>query len=132
MVSKRQISLLLRLNLPVLERTKVYFRSNVIFSNYDNQVSKMNCISRRDDKSKNLFVEKSDRKSRWNLYSQIAIENDLLICAKEAHNLTDICIAVPGVIEQQTCTLMDTNEVVYIGLEIYPKYIMQQFCNVNA
>ena len=67
----------------------------------------MNCISRRDDKDKNLFVEKTDKKSRWNLYSQIAIENDMLICAKKAYNLTDICYfkSIGDNIETQTCTL---------------------------
>ena len=75
----------------------------------------MNCISRRD-KDKNLFIEKTDRKSRWNLYSQITIENDTLICAKEAYNLTDICNN-NGYYEGQTCTLMDTNEVVDIGCD---------------
>ena len=72
----------------------------------------MNCISRRDDKDKNLFAEKNDRKGRWNLYSQIAIENDQLICFKESYNLTDICNTFS---EAQTCTLMDTNEVVDIS-----------------
>ena len=85
----------------------------------------MNCISRRDDKSKNLFVEKTDRKSRWNLYTGIAIENDLLICAKESHKLTDICNAYSGYNEPQKCTLLDTNEVVDIGLGFYSRYKMQ-------
>ena len=75
----------------------------------------MNCISRRD-KDKNLFVKDSDRKGRWNLYSQITIENDLLICAKKAYNLTDICHN-SGNYEPQTCTLLDTNEVVDIGFD---------------
>ena len=77
----------------------------------------MNCVSRRDDKSKNLFVEKTDRKTRWNLYSQIAIENDQLICGKESHYLTDICN--DGHIEPQICTLLETNEVVDIGFDHY-------------
>ena len=77
----------------------------------------MNCISRRDDKDKNLFIEKTDRKSRWNLYSQIAIENDMLICAEKAYNLTDICYFQSGYDEPQTCTLLDTNEVVDIGFD---------------
>ena len=84
---------------------------------YNNELSKMNCISRKDDKDKNLFVAKTDRKSRWNLYSQIAIENDLLICAKEKHHLTDICNDNSGYNETQTCTLLDTNEVVDIGFD---------------
>ena len=77
----------------------------------------MNCISRKDDKDKNLFVAKTDRKSRWNLYSQIAIENDLLICGKESYNLIDICNYYSGYIEPQTCTLMDTNEVVDLSYD---------------
>ena len=93
------------------------FNSNVIFySKYDNVGSKMTCISRRDHKDKNLFVEKNDRKSRWNLYSQIAIENNKLICAKKAYNLIDICNSGSGYHEPQTCTLLDTNEVVDIGV----------------
>ena len=64
-------------------------------------------------------MEKNDRKGRWNLYSQIAIENNKLICAKIAYNLTDICNKYSGFgpIEAQTCTLFDTNEVVDIGLD---------------
>ena len=62
-------------------------------------------------------MEKNDRKGRWNLYSQIAIENDKLICANESHNLTDICNSKSGYFEPQTCTLLDTNEVVDIGLD---------------
>ena len=73
----------------------------------------MNCIS-RIDKGKNLFVHENNRKIRWNLYSQIAIENDMLICAKEAYNLTDICYAEFDP-KPQPCTLLDTNEVVDIG-----------------
>ena len=76
----------------------------------------MNCISRRD-KEKNLFVETTTRKSRWNLYSQIAIENDMLICAEKAYNLTDICSINSGYYEPQTCTLLDTYEVVDIGFD---------------
>ena len=82
----------------------------------------MNCISRRDDKDKNLFVDKTNRKSRWNLYSQIGIENDLLICAEKAYNLTDICNYKSGEIKTQKCTLLDTNEVVDIGYDYYLKY----------
>ena len=79
--------------------------------------SKMDCISRRDDKDKNIFIEGNesrDRKKRWNLYSQIAIENDKLICAKEAYDLTDICYTEIDS-KTQRCTLLDTNEVVDIG-----------------
>ena len=81
-------------------------------------VSKINCISRRD-KDKNLFLDKTYRKGRWNLYSQIAIENDMLMCAKKAYNLTDICYyhSLANNIEPQTCTLMDTSEVVDIGYD---------------
>ena len=75
----------------------------------------MNCISRRD-KDKNLFEETTDRKTRWNLYSQILIENDMLICAKKAYNLTDICNTNTNN-EPQTCTLLDTNEVVDISYD---------------
>ena len=77
----------------------------------------MNCISRRDHRDKNLFVEESDRKRRWNLYSQIAIENDKLICAREKHKLIDICNNDSGFDEPQTCTLLDTNEVVDLSVD---------------
>ena len=94
------------------------FISNLIlYSKYSDEASEINCISRRDHRDKNLFKEKSDRKRRWNLYSQIAIENDFLICAKEAYNLTDICSINSGYYEPQTCTLLDTNEVVDIGFD---------------
>ena len=83
---------------------------------YNNELSKMNCISRKDDKDKNLFVAKTDRKSRWNLYSQIAIENNKLLCSKEVYNLTDICNENSRNVEQP-CTLMGTNEVVDISID---------------
>ena len=92
------------------------FNSNVIsYSVHGNEASKINCISRKD-KDKNIFLEKTDRKGRWNLYSQIAIENDKLICAKNEYNLTDICNTYAGYIEQQPCTLLDTSEVVDINV----------------
>ena len=78
-------------------------------------VSKINCISRRD-KDKNLFLDKTYRKGRWNLYSQIAIANDLLVCAEQAYNLTDIC-NYSTFNKRQTCTLLDTNEVADIGFD---------------
>ena len=78
----------------------------------------MNCISRIDVEDKNLF-EKTDRKGRWNLYSQISIENDNLICAKETLHLTDICNIDSRDIKPQKCTLLDTNEVVDIGLNLF-------------
>ena len=93
---------------------------NVIFySRYNDEIkaSKINCISRRDLRDKNLFVENTDRKSRWNLYSQIAIENYLLICGIASYNLTDICNENSGDIEPQTCTLLDTNEVVDLSFD---------------
>ena len=90
--------------------------SGILFcsSHYHNEARAMNCISRRDDYDKNLFVEGNDRKRRWNLYSQIAIENDMLICANETYYLTDICNAKQV---YKPCTLLDTNEVVDIGLD---------------
>ena len=84
------------------------------------EASKVICISRIDDKDRNLFVEKTDRKSRWNLYSQIVIENDKLVCGNEKHNLTDICNPNSGLIEPQPCTLLDTNEVVDISYDWIP------------
>ena len=77
----------------------------------------MKCVSRRDHRDRNLFVEETDRKGRWNLYSQIAIENNMLICANKAYNLTDVCNYFPGYIEPQTCTLLDTNEVVDLSVD---------------
>ena len=75
----------------------------------------MNCISRKDDKDKNLFVAKTDRKSRWNLYSQIAIENDTLRCSNEVYALDKVCNSQALT---QPCTLLDTNEVVDIGCQL--------------
>ena len=66
---------------------------------------------------KNLFVGNTDRKSRWNLYSQIAIENNMLVCAKKAYKLADICNSDSGYIEPQRCTLFNTNEVVDISFD---------------
>ena len=90
----------------------------MFFSSFKGEASKMNCISRRDDKDKNLFVDKTDRKRRWNLYSQLVIDNDMLVCAKTAYKLTDIC-HTNSVFEEKTCTLLDTNEVVDISFDYY-------------
>ena len=78
----------------------------------------MNCISRRDHRDKNLFLGETDRKGRWNLYSQIAIENNKLICANKAYNLIDICCTEQDS-KPQPCTLLDTNEVLDIRFEEY-------------
>ena len=75
----------------------------------------MNCISRIDDKDKNLFVTGNDRKRRWNLYSQIAIEKDALICSNEVYDLTDLCTNDSHLL--LLCTLLDTNEVVDIAFD---------------
>ena len=76
----------------------------------------MNCISRRDDRDRNLFMQGRNQKGRWNLYSQIAIENDTLRCSNETYSLTRICNQ-PDATESQPCTLLDTDEVVDIGFE---------------
>ena len=73
----------------------------------------MNCIS-RNDKDKNIFVVKTNLKGRWNLYSQIAIENDMLVCATKKYKLTDIC---RNYIDSNSCTLLDSNEVVDISYD---------------
>ena len=49
---------------------------------------------------------------RWNLYSQILIENDKLVCANETYLLTEICFNNG---EKQPCTLHGTNEIVDIS-----------------
>ena len=90
--------------------------SDIIFYSKVSDASQMNCISRRD-KEKNLFVETTTRKSRWNLYSQIPIENDMLVCAKTVYKLTDICKLEIFDYNPKTCTLLDTNEVVDIGYD---------------
>ena len=74
----------------------------------------MNCISRTDDKK--VFVQRNNRKSRWNLYSQIAIENDKLKCANETYPLIEVC---NDYYANKPCTLQDTTEVVNIGIDIY-------------
>ena len=71
----------------------------------------MNCVSRTDyGKDKNLFKDSNIRK-RWNLYSQIDIDNDTLRCSNEVYNLTELCNLHQG---SKPCTLRDTNEVVDI------------------
>ena len=72
----------------------------------------MSCISRTDAIDKKLFVQENNRKARWNLYSQITIENDTLKCVNESYPLIDLCHLNVG---SQPCTLRDTNEVVDIG-----------------
>ena len=77
----------------------------------------MNCISRRDKKDKNLFrQDKSYSNTRWNLYSQIDIENNTLQCVNESYSLTDICVDIS---EPKPCTLKLTNEFVDIGYNYY-------------
>ena len=95
------------MNLLVAERAKDYH-----FSIGRNDASKLSCISRNDDKDKSIQVQENSRKGRWNLYSQIAIEDDKLKCAKEQYHLTDICKKVRNT---QPCTLQDTNEVIDIS-----------------
>lgn len=72
----------------------------------------MTCVSRRDYEDKNLFIQRKYSKDRWNLYTQIAIENNTLICANESYPLTEICHSLSG---SQPCTLKNTNEIVDIG-----------------
>ena len=74
----------------------------------------MNCFSRIDDKDKNIFAQEKAKKSRYNLYSQIVIENDKLKCARETYDLVDVCNSDIRT-QDQPCTLLDTNEVVEIG-----------------
>ena len=80
----------------------------------------MVCISRTDEKDKNLFVKENIRKSRWNLYSQLAIENHTLRCLNAEYDLTDLCNSK---LKSQPCTLLDTNEVVQIGFDVSDKYV---------
>ena len=74
----------------------------------------MYCISRTDHRDRTLFVEENNRKGRYNLYSQIAIENDSVRCLNEAYKLKEVCNWESGL---QLCTLLDTNEVVNIGCD---------------
>ena len=73
---------------------------------------KVDCISRKDHDDKNLFVQETDSNNRHNLYSQIRIEKNKLICANESYLLTDICLYTE---ESKPCTLSETNEIVDIG-----------------
>lgn len=75
--------------------------------------TKMNCISRRDANGKNIFRQKTYQKGRWNLYSQIAIKNQTLVCANESYDLKEICN--DNCDRSQPCTLLDTKEVVEIN-----------------
>ena len=63
-------------------------------------------------------MQENVKKSRWNLYSQIAIEDDTLRCSNEdeVYALPQVCNTNVG---SQPCTLLDTNEVVDIGLGYY-------------
>ena len=79
---------------------------------------KMHCISRIDNNDKNLFLPKNNPKRRWNVYSQIAIENNSLHCAKETYDLTKICFNNLDS-RSQPCTLLNSNEVVDIGFDYY-------------
>ena len=73
---------------------------------------KMTCISRKD-KDMNIFSnEMTLTGRRWNLYSQILIENDTLVCADETYLLTEICF---NSFRTLPCTLHGTNEIVDIS-----------------
>ena len=80
---------------------------------YGKDTDKLKCISRIDKNDKNLFKEKDIRR-RWNLFTQITVENNKLQCAEETYPLTELCHdATPS----QPCTLKDTNEVVDINFD---------------
>ena len=90
--------------------------------------TKMNCISRRDHSGRNIFVQERKKSRRWNLFSQIAIENTTLKCANETYFLTEPIEGQEPPIPiwarllcndrsrySQPCTLLDTNELVDLG-----------------
>ena len=77
---------------------------------------KVNCISRKDQSDKNLFVQETDSNHRHNLYSQTRIEDDRLICANESYLLTKMCYGDTG---SQPCTLLETSEIVDIGYDSF-------------
>ena len=79
------------------------------------------CVSRIDVTDHEVFHPKGKNQGRrWNLYSQIAIDNDTLHCAKESYALTELCDDNKGFFgSTKTCTLQDTNEVVELDYEEY-------------
>ena len=79
------------------------------------------CVSRIDETDHKVFHPKGKNQGRrWNLYSQIAIDNDTLHCAKESYDLTEICDDNKGFWgSTKPCTLQDTNEVVELDYEGY-------------
>ena len=81
---------------------------------FASEANKMNCISRTDGWYKYHFQPKNSRKARWNLHSEIAIENSILKCARENYTLTDICSSM---FFEQPCTLLNSKEVVDIGMD---------------
>ena len=66
----------------------------------------MKCIS-RNDMNRNLFLQ--DTYKRWNLYSQIGIQNGTLVCANEKYPMTELCHRDHGdVVPTRPCTLAST------------------------
>ena len=102
-----------------LEKSKSSCLSFSKYVDHNGESKMMNCISRTDEKDKNLFLQENDRKRRWNLFSQIAIKNDLLTCAREEYSLTDICNFNHTYISPPLCTLLNINEVVEIDYDPY-------------
>ena len=88
----------------------VYLYSSFFINQY-RDAKEINCISRKD-KNKNLFLQEKNPNSRWNLYAQLAIEEDSLVCANETYRLKKICYYM---FNDQPCTLQGTGEVVDIG-----------------
>ena len=96
----------------ILFKELYYHFSLIAYSEYVKDISKMTCISRTDNSTK-LFLQEKSVNRRWNLYSQVTIENNTLFCSNQAYPLTQICCHGCDVL--QPCTLTGTNETVDIG-----------------
>ena len=77
----------------------------------------MVCISRRDKKVKNFLEETRNVNKRYNLYTQIHIENNTLLCVNESYSLEDYYLCDIDDVSEKPCTLYGTNEIVDIGYD---------------
>ena len=108
-----------RCSYPTLPGTSRKYSSHSI--NFSYGTLNYQCVSRIDETDHKVFHPKGKNQGRrWNLYSQIAIDNDTLHCAKESYDLTEICDDNKGFWgSTKPCTLQDTNEVVELDYEGY-------------
>ena len=65
----------------------------------------MVCLSRKD-RVMNIFERKKQTlKKRWNLFAEIEIKDEKLICQKENYTIDELCATYGRLYNPQYCTL---------------------------